>query len=299
MEKQDPDVMNDVTNDVTDDVRDDGGDTGSGPDRGRGRLRRRRADRRDRELGGHPGSGAPEEVSLHPEATPDPAVLSWSVSPVRVSVPLDSARGDELPPGLAELVADGTLDRVRVLPGRVVTSLSGEHRWSDDGQRVRERLHADLESEAPWPASSTSTRHPGRPGTTASGSSGPGSTTGDAPDEEDRPDPDDVAMADSVRRLLTGPVGALAAGHGGSIRLYAVHDGVVDVELHGACHGCPAAERTLGRSIEAELRRLHPGVRKVRQVDSHGRPVGPDSDSDDHTRPPGDGFSWLTIGRRH
>lgn len=185
------------------------------------------------------------EPALHPESTPDPAVLVWHVAPGPVSDLVDSDAGDALPPGLAGLVSAGVLARVRARPGLVTTTIADDKTWTTHGASVRTALYDDLSALAagtPWPTPE-----------------GKASDGGGVP-------VDDEQVAAEVRRLLDGPVGAVAASHGGSISLIGVEGGVVTVELHGACHGCPAAENTLGRRIEAELRRLHPGVREVRHA---------------------------------
>lgn len=195
----------------------------------------------------HTEPSNPVEVSLHPEPIPDPAVMVWHVAPGPVKGTLDSDAGDPLPYALARLVADGILVRVQARPRLVTTTIADGKTWAVHGPAVRSALHADLSDLAAgtaWPESSTGT------------SSGGGVPV------------DDREVAAQVRHLLDGPVGAVAASHGGSISLISVRDGVVTVELHGACQGCPAAAHTLGRRIESELRRHHPGVKEVRQAEA-------------------------------
>ena len=51
---------------------------------------------------------------------------------------------------------------------------------------------------------------------------------------------------------------------GGDIALVDVsEDGVVTVELQGACYGCPLAQMTLAHGVERILRERVPGVTKV------------------------------------
>lgn len=51
---------------------------------------------------------------------------------------------------------------------------------------------------------------------------------------------------------------------GGDVRLVDVtEDGVVSVELQGACDGCPMASMTLANGIERILKDRVPGVTKV------------------------------------
>lgn len=51
---------------------------------------------------------------------------------------------------------------------------------------------------------------------------------------------------------------------GGDVRLVEVDaDGVVSVELQGACKGCPMSQLTLANSVERVLKERVPGVSKV------------------------------------
>jgi Fe-S cluster biogenesis protein NfuA len=51
---------------------------------------------------------------------------------------------------------------------------------------------------------------------------------------------------------------------GGDVRLVDVsEDGVVEVELQGACKGCPMSQLTLANSVERVLKDRIPGISKV------------------------------------
>ncbi len=51
---------------------------------------------------------------------------------------------------------------------------------------------------------------------------------------------------------------------GGDVKLVEVDpDGVVSVELQGACKGCPMSQLTLANSVERILKERVPGVTKV------------------------------------
>ncbi|MFO7899569.1 MAG: NifU family protein [Planctomycetota bacterium] len=64
------------------------------------------------------------------------------------------------------------------------------------------------------------------------------------------------AVLDEVRTYL--------ASHGGDVELLDVSpDGVVKVKLTGACAGCPMAQMTLKRGIEAKLKEKVPEVTAV------------------------------------
>ena len=55
---------------------------------------------------------------------------------------------------------------------------------------------------------------------------------------------------------------------GGVVRLVDVNeDGVVSVELQGACKGCPMSQMTLANGVERILKERVPGVTKVVPAD--------------------------------
>ncbi len=55
---------------------------------------------------------------------------------------------------------------------------------------------------------------------------------------------------------------------GGDCKLVSVSDeGVVEVELQGACKGCPLSQMTLANGIERILKERVPGVTKVVPAD--------------------------------
>ncbi len=54
---------------------------------------------------------------------------------------------------------------------------------------------------------------------------------------------------------------------GGDIEFVAIEDGTVKVRLQGACAGCPFAQVTLRRGVEAYLKDVVPEVVGVEQAD--------------------------------
>ena len=68
-----------------------------------------------------------------------------------------------------------------------------------------------------------------------------------------------MAVLDQIRPHLQAD--------GGDVELIDVsEDGIVKVKLVGACGGCPMAQVTLKRGIEARLKQLVPGVQSVEPV---------------------------------
>ncbi|NLW49216.1 MAG: NifU family protein [Candidatus Brocadiaceae bacterium] len=67
-------------------------------------------------------------------------------------------------------------------------------------------------------------------------------------------------------------VRASLRAHGGDVQLVDVtEDGVVKVVLQGACRGCPMAQMTVKRGVEAQLKQQIPEVKEVVSVE--GQPA--------------------------
>lgn len=74
---------------------------------------------------------------------------------------------------------------------------------------------------------------------------------------------------DSLERisaLLKDQIQPMLADHGGSARLVDYSDGVVQLELLGACCGCPSADLVTRAAIEDLLRAAIPEVQRVELV---------------------------------
>ncbi len=167
-------------------------------------------------------------IPMHPEAVPgDPSTVRWVLAPEAVPVQGEVA---VVPGALGELCAAGVVRRVAGLPGAVVVTLGAGRSWrSPDGAAVRTALHEALTRPDEWRL--------------ASG--------------------DDPALARAVEAVLAGPAAEVVQRHGGSVRVAAVTDGTVTLEVGGACAGCPAAGLTIGTTLESAIREAVPGVREV------------------------------------
>lgn len=178
-------------------------------------------------------------LPLHPVVTGRDHEVRW-VTPTSVLPFIGPVA--VAPRQLAALLEDGTLEEVRAEPGAVVTLLAPGRAWTEEGPRVRRALLAALADPGGWRGA-------------------PGALSCSA---------DDVLRA-AAEEVLAGPVGVLVRSHGGELAVAAVQDGVVELSMRGACHGCPAAGTTLHARFERELRRRCPDlVGEVREA--AGRP---------------------------
>ena len=119
----------------------------------------------------------------------------------------------------AELKHFGTEN---IHPGDILITVGGANSWRAVGDEVREALGEALLDRQGWTV-----------------------------DESPVPA---AELARIAAELLAGPVGAIAASHGGSIELVAVAGYHVTVRMAGACDGCPASATTLRDVFERELR---------------------------------------------
>lgn len=68
---------------------------------------------------------------------------------------------------------------------------------------------------------------------------------------------------EAVETALEGVRPALQADGGDLVLVNVTDEGVVEVRLTGACHGCPMSMMTLKSGIERFLKQAVPGVKEV------------------------------------
>jgi Fe-S cluster biogenesis protein NfuA len=183
-------------------------------------------------------------VRMHTETTQDPAVMQWVVNDdlVRGSANITPGQDaiDELPEELADLIAFGTVERLVVSPGTLSFQAPHADQWPELVGQVQQILTRIFDAGT-------------RIDITSSGV-------------------DDLALAEGVQRLLAGPLADYVASHDGEISLMSVSDGIVTVELDGACRGCPSSTTTLKVGIEEQLRAEFPEITEVRSVEAQATP---------------------------
>jgi Fe-S cluster biogenesis protein NfuA len=81
----------------------------------------------------------------------------------------------------------------------------------------------------------------------------------------DEADGDTVA---TIKELIETRVRPAVAQDGGDITFQGFRDGVVYLNMRGACSGCPSSTATLKHGIENLLRHFVPEVREIRQVEA-------------------------------
>lgn len=96
----------------------------------------------------------------------------------------------------------------------------------------------------------------------------PGTAGGFSVPAEDDPviddDPADADVIAQINELLETRVRPAVAGDGGDIQYRGFKDGVVYLQMQGACSGCPSSTATLKHGIEGLLKHYVPEVVEVR-----------------------------------
>ncbi len=183
-------------------------------------------------------------VRMHAEQTDNPLVMQWMVQDDLVvgaaTITGGSDALEELPEELADLLAFGTIERLVVGPGQLRFHVADAAAWAQLAPIVQELLHRHFTN------------------------GGQIRITADHLD--------DGELAEGVVRLLEGALADYVASHGGEITLKSVDNGVVTVELDGACKGCPSSGTTLKVGVEEQLRAEFPEIREVRSVDAPTMP---------------------------
>lgn len=87
------------------------------------------------------------------------------------------------------------------------------------------------------------------------------------PPEDDEQIEDDAGSEDivaQIKELLETRIRPAVAGDGGDIRYRGFREGVVYLQMQGACSGCPSSTATLKHGIEGLLKHYIPEVSEVR-----------------------------------
>ena len=96
----------------------------------------------------------------------------------------------------------------------------------------------------------------------------PGSASGIAvpadADDDFNDDPADAEVIEQIKDLIETRVRPAVANDGGDIIYRGFREGVVYLQMQGACSGCPSSSATLKNGIESLLKHYVPEVNEVR-----------------------------------
>jgi Fe-S cluster biogenesis protein NfuA len=89
----------------------------------------------------------------------------------------------------------------------------------------------------------------------------------DAAQDSEGDNSDDDEVVQQIKHLLDTRVRPAVAMDGGDITFHSFDDGVVTLQMRGACQGCPSSTATLKMGIENMLRHYIPEVVEVRPTE--------------------------------
>jgi Fe-S cluster biogenesis protein NfuA len=79
-------------------------------------------------------------------------------------------------------------------------------------------------------------------------------------------DDKDAETVEAIKELIETRVRPAVAGDGGDITFKGYRDGIVYLNMKGACSGCPSSTATLRHGIENLLKHFVPDVQRVEQI---------------------------------
>ena len=88
-----------------------------------------------------------------------------------------------------------------------------------------------------------------------------------APSADEAGSDDESDVVRQIKQLMDTRVRPAVAMDGGDIVFEGFDDGVVTLQMRGACQGCPSSTATLKMGIENMLRHYIPDVREVRAAE--------------------------------
>ncbi|MDD4519370.1 MAG: NifU family protein [Alphaproteobacteria bacterium] len=76
----------------------------------------------------------------------------------------------------------------------------------------------------------------------------------------------EMSTEDLIKSLLEIRIRPVIQSHGGDISYKGFEDGIVYVELHGSCEGCPHQAETLSQNVQGFLTAVLPEVKEVKNI---------------------------------
>ncbi|MEQ8519463.1 MAG: NifU family protein [Cytophagales bacterium] len=182
-----------------------------------------------------------KHIEVYTEANPNPNslkfVANFLISPDNNSYDFESVQSTENSPLAKELFAHKFVERVFIMNNFVTVTKDEKSEWADIIPKLKKTIKNYLES----------------------GEDVIRKSQNDANEIQDS-DPEDVKK---IKEILNEYIRPAVEMDGGSIQFSNYNDGVVKVELHGACSGCPSSTLTLKSGIENLLKRFMPQVKEV------------------------------------
>jgi Fe-S cluster biogenesis protein NfuA len=176
---------------------------------------------------------------MHAERTPNPNSIKWVMGKRIVegtaSANFDAPPGTDVSPLAEQLFSVDGVVGVFLAANFATVSKREEADWVDLAQPIVDALKQHLGSGEP-------ALGPGYRAVAAE-------TSG--------------VLVQRICRLLDDEIRPAVARDGGDILFVGFREGIVELQMRGACSGCPSATATLKLAVESRLREEIPEVREV------------------------------------
>lgn len=176
-------------------------------------------------------------INVYTESTPNPATMKFLVNKLLINGSLDYPNREtaEESPFAKELFKFNFVEGVFFASNFVTITKSEDAVWPDIEAILKEFIKGAVESELKV----KDTHH----------------------EENTNFEGTDVEV--KIQQVLYDYVRPAVEQDGGAITYRSFDDGIVTVELRGACSGCPSSTITLKAGIEGLLKRMVPEVQEV------------------------------------
>jgi Fe-S cluster biogenesis protein NfuA len=174
------------------------------------------------------------------ESTPNPRTRKFLPGKHLSSVPREFSRGMEGGDALVQAIfALPNVKTVLVSEDAISVTIDDENAWDATVPTVRgtiaEKFSSDFMADA----------------------------SGAAPEADVDFDEADAVIVQTIRELIDTRIRPAVAGDGGDIVLRSFRNGVLGLEMRGACSGCPSSSATLKHGIQNLMRYFVPEVTEV------------------------------------
>ncbi|SDL78994.1 Fe-S cluster biogenesis protein NfuA, 4Fe-4S-binding domain [Catalinimonas alkaloidigena] len=181
-------------------------------------------------------------INLYTEANPNPNSLKFVVNIMLVPDGTDydfpTAASAAASPLAQQLFALPYVERVFFMSNFVTVTKSEQVDWEEVKEELKRIIKSYLEEDRPV-------------------------VTQPLQEAENAYREEDAETVQLIKGALEEYVRPAVESDGGAISFRSYHEGVVTVELRGACSGCPSSTMTLKSGIENLLKQMVPGVKEV------------------------------------
>lgn len=182
-------------------------------------------------------------LRMHAERTPNPNSLKWvlgeSIAAAGTAASFESSPSREVSPLASALFSVDGVTEVFVAASFLTVSKAEAVEWIDIAQSVTEAISAHLASGEP--------------------AFGPRYESPKTPSGDEQGD----ELVARISRVIDEQIRPAVARDGGDIVFVSYRDGIVKLQMKGACSGCPSATLTLKAAIETRLKQAIPQIREV------------------------------------